>query len=107
MVGSCQFPTLGFVVDRYWRVRNFKSETFWIIKVKQIRDNITVTFNWSRVHWFDRAITTIIFEQCLDAKNAKVTKVQKHPTSKWRPLPLTTVELQMQGSLFLRMDSQT
>ena len=94
------------MVDRYWRVRNFKPETFWAIKVKHMRDNIAVTFGWRRVHLFDRAITTIIFEQCLDAKIAKVTKVQKKPTSKWRPLPLTTVELQMQGSRFLRMDSQ-
>ncbi len=104
--GSCQFPTMGFVVDRYWRVRNFKPETFWTIKVKHVRDNINVNFSWRRVHLFDRAITTIIFEQCLDAKKAKVTKVQKKPTSKWRPLPLTTVELQMQGSRFLRMNSQ-
>jgi DNA topoisomerase-3 len=95
------------VVDRYWRVRNFKPETFWTIKVKHVRDNIAVNFLWRRVHLFDHAITTIIFEQCLDTKNAKVTKVQKNPTSKWRPLPLTTVELQMQGSRFLRMDSQT
>ena len=72
-----------------------------------MRDNIAVNFLWRRVHLFDHAITTIIFEQCLDTKNAKVTKVQKNPTSKWRPLPLTTVDLQMQGSRFLRMDSQT
>jgi len=93
------------VVDRYNRVRNFKPETFWLIKVTHIRDDIKVTFNWRRVHLFDRAMVTILFEQCLDAKRAKVTKVQRKPTSKWRPLPLTTVELQMQGSRFLRMSS--
>ena len=103
--GSCQFPTLGFVVERYWRVRNFKPETFWTIKLTHVRDRITVIFNWRRVHLFDRAITIIMFEQCLDSKNAKVVKVQKKPTSKWRPLPLTTVELQMQGSRFLHMNS--
>lgn len=103
--GSCQFPTLGFVVDRYYRVRNFKPEVFWLIKVMHKRDNIKVNFNWKRVHLFDRATVTILFEQCLDAKLAKVTKVQRKPTSKWRPLPLTTVELQMQGSRFLRMNS--
>ncbi|SPQ22350.1 394c2258-f40b-47e6-b071-f2e03bea8657 [Thermothielavioides terrestris] len=27
--GSCQFPTLGFVVDRYFRVKNFVPEAFW------------------------------------------------------------------------------
>lgn len=104
--GSCQFPTLGFVVDRYNRVRNFKPETFWLIKLMHIRDRIKVNFNWRRGHLFDRAAVTIIFEACLDEKYATVTKVQKKPTSKWRPLPLTTVELQKQGSRFLRMSSQ-
>ncbi|KAI1630375.1 DNA topoisomerase III [Exophiala viscosa] len=103
--GSCQFPTLGFVVDRYNRVRNFKPETFWLIKLTHTRDKIKVNFNWQRVHLFDRAAVTIIFEACLDDKLATVTKVQKKPTSKWRPLPLTTVELQKQGSRFLCMTS--
>ncbi|PGG96506.1 hypothetical protein AJ79_09566 [Helicocarpus griseus UAMH5409] len=31
--GSCQFPTLGFIVERYWRVRNFIPEPFWSIKL--------------------------------------------------------------------------
>ncbi|KAL6250990.1 DNA topoisomerase [Rhinocladiella similis] len=104
--GSCQFPTLGFVVDRYHRVRNFKPESFWLIRLTHVRDKIKVTFNWRRGHLFDRAAVTIIFESCLDEKRATVTKVQKKPTSKWRPLPLTTVELQKQGSRFLRMTSQ-
>jgi DNA topoisomerase-3 len=69
------------------------------------RDRIKVNFSWRRGNLFDRAGVTILFEQCLDAKHAQVTKVQKKPTSKWRPLPLTTVELQMQGSRYLRMTS--
>ncbi|EHY56203.1 DNA topoisomerase [Exophiala dermatitidis] len=103
--GSCQFPTLGFVVDRYNRVRNFKPELFWSIKLVQVRAGIKVNFNWRRVHLFDRAVVTILFEACLDAKYARVTKVQTKPTSKWRPLPLTTVELQKLGSRFLHMTS--
>ncbi|ERF72865.1 hypothetical protein EPUS_08478 [Endocarpon pusillum Z07020] len=104
--GSCQFPTLGFVVERYFRVKNFKPETFWSIKVTYLKEGVKVNFSWNRVHLFDRAVVTIVFEKCLDARLARVTKVQKKPTSKWRPLPLTTVELQMQGSRFLRMDSK-
>jgi DNA topoisomerase III len=104
--GSCQFPTLGFVVERYFRVKNFKPEAFWSIKVTHHREGVKVNFSWSRSHLFDRAIVTIVFEKCLDSRLARVTKVQKKPTSKWRPLPLTTVELQMQGSRFLRMDSK-
>ncbi|PYH69766.1 DNA topoisomerase 3 [Aspergillus vadensis CBS 113365] len=105
--GSCQFPTLGFVVDRYLRVKNFKPETFWGIKVMHTRDDIKVNFLWKRVHLFDRAVVTVMLERCLMAKKAKVTKVTQKPTSKWRPLPLTTVDLQMMGSRYLRMDSQT
>lgn len=47
----------------------------------------------------------MMLERCLKAKQAKVTKVNQKPTSKWRPLPLTTVDLQMMGTRYLRMDS--
>ncbi|OJJ51342.1 hypothetical protein ASPZODRAFT_21821 [Penicilliopsis zonata CBS 506.65] len=104
--GSCQFPTMGFIVDRYFRVKNFKPETFWLIKVIHVRDDIKVNFSWRRVHLFDRAVVTIMLERCLAAKKARVTKVNERPTSKWRPLPLTTVELQMMGSKYLRMTGQ-
>lgn len=30
--GSCQFPTLGFVVERYQAIENFIEEAFWRIK---------------------------------------------------------------------------
>ncbi|KAL4763919.1 DNA topoisomerase 3 [Aspergillus foveolatus] len=103
--GSCQFPTLGFVVDRYLRVKRFKPETFWGIKVMHTRDGIKVNFLWNRVHLFDRAAVTIMLERCLMATKAEVTKVNQKPTSKWRPLPLTTVDLQMMGTKYLRMDS--
>lgn len=101
--GSCQFPTLGFVVDRYFRVKNFVPEPFWGIKVLQERDNKTVTFSWSRGILFDRASVVVLFERCLVAKMAKVTKVQEKPTSKWKPLPLTTLEFQKLATRFLRM----
>ena len=103
--GSCQFPTLGFVVDRYFRVRNFVPENFWSIRVMHEKDDIKVNFKWTRNHLFDRMIVVILFEKCIDARTAKVTKVQKKQTSKWKPLPLTTVELQKCGSRFLRMDA--
>ena len=105
-IGSCQFPTLGFVVDRYFRVKNFVPEKFWSIKVIQHRDDIDVSFSWRRHRLFDRASVIVLFERCLTARLARVSKLLKKPTSKWRPLPLTTVELQRLGSMFLRMDSQ-
>ena len=106
LTGSCQFPTLGFVVDRYFRVKNFVPEKFWSIKVIQHRDEIDVLFSWQRHRLFDRASVVVLFEKCLTARLVRVSKLLKKPTSKWRPLPLTTVELQKLGSMFLRMDSQ-
>ncbi|KAK7207734.1 DNA topoisomerase III [Myxozyma melibiosi] len=106
--GSCQFPTLGFVVDRFKRVRNFRPETFWYIKVVVEKDGITVNFNWKRVHLFDRMATTLLFERCMESSNgeARIVSMVKKPTSKWRPLPLTTVELQRRGALFLGFSSK-
>ncbi|TQB70228.1 DNA topoisomerase [Monascus purpureus] len=94
----------GFVVDRYLRVKKFKPEKFWTIKVMHLQDGIKVNFNWRRVHLFDRAAVTVMLERCLAARRAKVTRVNKRPTSKWRPLPLTTVDLQMMGSRYLRLN---
>lgn len=81
-------------------------EKFWSIKVIQRRDDINVSFSWRRNRLFDRMAVIVLFERCLTARVAKVSKLQKKPTSKWRPLPLTTVELQKLGSMFLRLDSQ-
>ena len=70
------------------------------------RDDIDVSFSWRRYHLFDRASVVVFFERCLTARLARVSKLLRKPTSKWRPLPMTTVELQKLGSMFLRMDSQ-
>ncbi|KAK3333433.1 DNA topoisomerase [Cercophora scortea] len=104
--GSCQFPTLGFVVDRYFRVKNFVPEEFWAIKVMHERDDIKVNFSWARHRLFDRMTAVILYERCIAAKTAKVSKVQEKPTKKWKPLPLTTVEFQKMATRFLRLTGQ-
>ncbi|RYO82579.1 hypothetical protein DL762_006533 [Monosporascus cannonballus] len=81
-------------------------ETFWAIKVMHKRDSIDVNFSWSRHRLFDRASVIVLYERCLAAKMAKVIKVQEKPTKKWKPLPLTTVELQKMATRFLRMTGQ-
>jgi DNA topoisomerase-3 len=104
--GPCQFPTLGFVVDRYFRVRNFKPETFWKIEIMHQKQDIKVYFTWDRGRIFDRFCALVLYERCLLAKIAETKSVQTKPTSRWRPLPLTTVELQKVGSKYLGMTSQ-
>lgn len=70
------------------------------------RENINVNFSWNRSRLFDRVVVIILFEGCIAAKLATVSKIQDKPTKKWRPLPLTTVELQKNATRFLRMTSQ-
>lgn len=81
-IGSCQFPTLGFVVDRYHKIKNFVAEPFWYIKVMQKRDDIHVTFNWNRSRLFDRMSTVILFERCLLEKYATVISTVSKPARK-------------------------
>jgi DNA topoisomerase-3 len=71
-----------------------------------MRAGIRVNFSWARKNLFDRMIVVILYEQCLASQNAQVQKVKTTPKSKWKPLPLTTLELQKCGSRFLGMDSQ-
>lgn len=42
--GSCQFPTLGFVVERYKAVQAFIPEPFWKIKGKFYFGYILLSF---------------------------------------------------------------
>ncbi|KAG7553551.1 hypothetical protein FFLO_03058 [Filobasidium floriforme] len=101
--GPCQYPTLGFVCDQHFRVQNFVPETFWYISVGLERDDNNVQFKWSRGHLFDFEMAVVLYEICVESPMARVTNVKTKPTQKWKPLPLTTVELQKSGSRLLRL----
>ena len=99
--GPCQFPTLGFVVDRWLRRQNFVAEPFWTIKVF-MSDTI---FTWQRNHLFDRRACFLLFEMMTESPLAIVESVQNREKLKYRPLPLETVELQKRCSRYLRLTS--
>lgn len=97
--GSCQFPTLYFVVDRYKRVKDFTPEPFWSIDAQIVpRLNAppseSIKLSWDRNHLFDHRSAFILFENCLEYTDAFVSKVNFTPATKYPPFPLTTVELQ-------------
>ena len=105
--GSCQFPTLGFVVERYRNFRNFVPEPFRYIDLNVKVKDQSVGFTWSRGHLFDRMAVVVLYERCMDGSSTGLIKsVNEKPTSKWRPLPLTTVELQKQGARYLGLSSK-
>ncbi|BFZ55863.1 DNA topoisomerase [Savitreella phatthalungensis] len=103
--GSCQYPTLGFVVDRWRKVTDFRPQPYWSILVKCKHEGIEVSLSWRRGTLFDRHATISLYQLVTARGCLRVTKSTDKPKSKWRPLPLTTVELQRQGTRFLRMSS--
>jgi DNA topoisomerase-3 len=105
--GPCQFPTLGFVAERYYENKAFVSESFWRIDVKLVspEDQSTTTFKWKRARLFDRALCFAIYGLLHQNPTATVLTASKRANSKQRPLPLTTVVLQKIGSAKLHMSS--
>ena len=105
--GPCQFPTLGFIVERHLLIKEFIPETFFYLDCKDERENqgnkLPVKFEWKRGRIFDELTTFIIYEMCVEAGKAKVTKVTKKDTIRRRPYPLNTVALQKTASIKLRM----
>ncbi|EJD53020.1 prokaryotic type I DNA topoisomerase [Auricularia subglabra TFB-10046 SS5] len=105
--GPCQFPTLGFVVSRYEQVQAFRPEPFWYIYLA-ISPNVDgeeteTEFKWRRGHIFEFQVALAIYEMVLEDPTARVSSVKKKSVKKWKPLPLTTVELQKAGSRLLRL----
>ncbi|KAL8524393.1 hypothetical protein ACS0TY_014108 [Phlomoides rotata] len=57
----CQFPTLGFVVERFWEIQSHEPEEFWTINCTHNSEEGTTIFNWMRGHLFDYTCATIIY----------------------------------------------
>lgn len=104
--GSCQFPTLGFVVERYKQVQQFVPETFYKIKVSHEVEETNVEFSWKRGRLFHRLPCLVLYQICLENPIAKVVSTSSRPKSKWRPLPLDTVELEKLASRKLKINAK-
>ncbi|CAI2384895.1 unnamed protein product [Moneuplotes crassus] len=92
--GPCQFPTLGFVVERYQKVRDFVPEKYWYLDLRLEVDEYSVKFQWDRGKIFDKVICFIIYQKSVEAGKAKVTKYQTRKTTRRRPQPLNTIQMQ-------------
>jgi DNA topoisomerase-3 len=105
--GPCQFPTLGFVVERWARIETFVPEDFWYLEMSLQHDGSRNLFlKWKRDRLYDRVLTMALYESCLDAQQATVIDLTGRPKNKWRPVPLATVELQKKASRYLRIGSE-
>uniref|UniRef100_A0AAV2KL87 DNA topoisomerase n=1 Tax=Knipowitschia caucasica TaxID=637954 RepID=A0AAV2KL87_KNICA len=104
--GSCQFPTLGFVVERFKAIQAFIPETFFKIKVIHEFEEDTVEFSWKRNRLFNHTACLVLYQICMEDPMATVTSVTSKPKSKWRPLPLDTVELEKLASRKLKINAK-
>ncbi|KAE8747194.1 hypothetical protein FOCC_FOCC006060 [Frankliniella occidentalis] len=104
--GSCQFPTLGFVVERYKSIERFIPEQFWKLTVNHTIDDLTVEFSWKRVRLFDELACKVLLDTVQERTEAVVEKVVSKPKSKWRPVPLDTIELEKLGSRKLKINAK-
>ncbi|GAV29059.1 hypothetical protein PMKS-002538 [Pichia membranifaciens] len=106
--GNCQFPTLGFVVDRFRRIKYFKEEEFWGIDLNLKKDRKKFPFIWERNRLFDRLQTVCIYQNCINEQsdNVVVKHVSTNPTTRYAPLPLTTVELQKDCSRYFKFSAK-
>ena len=124
--GPCQFPALGFCVERWARIQTFVPDDFWFLELTlrvnaesnnteqqnsgrshQQGSSRPIHFTWKRTRLYDRLCTLALYDACLDAGQAEVTQLTGRPKNKWRPVPLATVELQKRASKFLRIGSET
>ncbi|XP_061455143.1 DNA topoisomerase 3-alpha [Rhineura floridana] len=104
--GSCQFPTLGFVVERFKAIQAFVPEMFYKIKVTHDHEEGTVDFSWKRNRLFNHTACLVLYQMCMEDPVATVVEIGSRPKSKWRPLPLDTVELEKLASRKLKINAK-
>ncbi|NXJ60898.1 TOP3A topoisomerase, partial [Rostratula benghalensis] len=104
--GSCQFPTLGFVVERFKAIQAFVPEAFYKIKVTHDHEDGSVVFNWKRNRLFNHTACLVLYQMCMEDPVATVVEVGSKPKSKWRPLALDTVELEKLASRKLKINAK-
>ncbi|KAF7457247.1 DNA topoisomerase family protein [Cryptosporidium felis] len=99
--GTCQFPTLGFVVNKYYKRLFFNKEDWWTIilnaNLNSEKNNSGrinhLEFEWERGKIFDHSFVFIIYEKCVENSTAVITDHLSNEIKKKKPLPLNTVEM--------------
>lgn len=106
--GPCQFPTLGFIVERQAEIDAHDARDFWRIDLETGAGAARVRWSWRRKRVYDRgsAVTFLdVAARALDDGSGSVVAVDARAAVKARPLPLATLELQKRASKWLRLAS--
>lgn len=80
-LGTCQTPTLNFVVERYLEISSFVPEPYY--KLNLTADCAKkIEFTWDRQHLFDKQMTTTLYEKCMESPEIRVASVKTKNTHK-------------------------
>jgi len=104
--GSCQFPTLGFVVERYKQIEEFVPQPFWVIEVLHTKNNIKCNFTWKRQRLYDYRSCLAIHAKIFSNGTAIVTKLSNRHKSKYRPIAMDTVSFERLASSKLKINAK-
>ena len=104
--GPCQFPTMGFIINRYLEIIRFVPQNFWSIAVSHRKDNISVSFNWKRRRTFEESACLAFYSKIMECPKARVTNVVGKEKSNWRPEPMYTTSMEKLASNKLKMSAK-
>ncbi|CAL8310103.1 unnamed protein product [Arctogadus glacialis] len=65
-----------------------------------------VEFSWKRNRLYNHTACLVLYQICMEDPMATVTSVTSKPKSKWRPLPLDTVEMEKLSSRKLKINAK-
>lgn len=104
--GPCQFPTMGFVINRYLEILRFIPQPFWSIVVNDKRDGIKVSFNWKRRRLFDEHACLAFYSTIMECPKARVTGIVGKRKTNWRPEAMYTTSMEKLASSKLRLPAR-
>lgn len=106
--GSCQFPVLVYVTERFLARKAFTPEPLWFISAVIVKDGIEAEVSWDKGHSFDHEEVKKAFGDCGGGGTVKGQVVAVGKTEDWvyKPLPMTTIELIKMGTMHLGWSSE-
>lgn len=104
--GPCQFPTMGFVINRYLEILRFIPQSFWLIAVDHTKNKLKVHFNWKRHRLFEQNACLAFYSKIMECPKARVTNVVGKQKSNWRPEPMYTTSMEKLASNKLRIPAK-
>lgn len=105
--GTCQFPTLGFIVDAWKKHVSHQPEPYWFIQPTLSVEGNKYQVKWDRKYLFCKLSTVAILSSIMDNPICRVTSVVEKPKTNNKPLPLSTIELQKRCSRWIKISSAT